>query len=96
MSFLSEGLRGIAPAAVPGGALAIVIVAVVSLAIGCCRGCGWGLLLGSSSPQLVGRVVQVAAALAAGAAQQQAPAGARALAPRPVVIRRPTFLAEEL
>ncbi len=46
-----------------GGALAVVLAAVVGLTIGCCCGFGWGLLLGSSSPKLVGHLARVSGPL---------------------------------
>ena len=79
-----------------GGVLAIALAFTVGLAVGCCCGCGWGLLLGSSSPRLVGQLLRVGSALAAFAAAQPAAVLPRPRAQLPVqVLRRPAFLLEE-
>ncbi len=70
----------------------MLLAAAGGLLVGCCCGLGWGLLLGSSSPRLAGRLVRIVAALAAEAAVPTPAPVIRAPAPRPV--RRPAFLEE--
>ncbi len=93
---LVEAYRALTPWAFPaaGGAFAITLAAAVGLAIGCCCGLGWGLLLGSAAPRAVRQLARAGGALVAAAAvAPQEVVLHRASLPRPV--RLPAFLAEE-
>ena len=93
-SFLFDGVRTLSSSYYGQTCtLAVVLALLVGLCVGCCCGLGWGLLLGSASPQAVARLARAGGALAVASVRDTTPAP-RSPAPRPV-LRRPPFLIDD-